>query len=164
MPYLVGARMMGNLCSHGGNSEFTRKREKVRGRWIAADFKNERVIGEATRAARQLNWPCLSRQLKLIDQSLPIAGPGSVKLASSQSQLDIQGSVRLTLPDEICIEERLDIGKFRQLVAVERGPLPEPPPTAAVRDRREDSLEVPGLVYRPDFLSRGEAGATSGNH
>ena len=147
----------GEFVLSWGDREFTRKREKARGRWIAADFKNERVIGEATRTARQLNWPCLDRQLKLKDQSLPIVGPGSVKLVSSQSQLDIQGSVQLILSDEICIEERLDIGKFRQLAVVERGPLPEPPPTAAVLDRREDSLGVPGLVYRPDFLSQGEA-------
>lgn len=114
-----------------GDRDFTRKKEKARGRWIAANFTDERVLSEATRAAKQLSWPCLRSQLKLIDQSLLITGTGNVKLDSPQSQLDIQGSVQLTLPDEISIEERLDIEKFRQLVAVERGPLPEPPPLAA---------------------------------
>lgn len=140
-----------------GDRVFTRKRENARGRWIAANFEDERVILAATSAAKQLRWPCLRSQLSLIDQSLPITGPGSVKLASPLSQIDIQGSVQLTLPDEISIEERLDIEQFRQLVAVERGPLPEPPPLLAARGRFEELQEVPGLVYRPDFLSQHEA-------
>lgn len=147
----------GEFVLSWGDRDFTRKRENARGRWIAADFKDERVMLEATRAAKQLSWPCLRRQLRLIDQSLPITGTGSIKLISPKAQLDIQGSVQLTLPDEVSIEERLDIGKFRQLVAVERGPLPEPPPVAAARGRLEELQEVPGLVYRPDFLSQGEA-------
>ena len=147
----------GELVLSWGSRDFTRKREKARGRWIAADFEDERVIWEATQAAKQLNWPCLSKRLTLIDQALPITGPGTVELASSQSQLDIRGSVQMTLPDGISIEERLDIGKFRQLVAVERGPLPEPPPATAARGRPEEIQDVPGLVYRPDFLGPGEA-------
>ena len=150
-------RDAGEFVLSWGDRDFTRKREKARGRWISADFKDERVIRKATRAAKQLNWPCLSRQLTLIDQSLPLAGTGTVRSVSPRSKLDIRGSVQLTIPDGTSIEERLDVEKFRQLVAVERGPLPEPPPAAAAHERREESQEVPGLVYRPEFLSQGEA-------
>ena len=128
-------RDAGEFVLSWGDRDFTRKREKSRGRWLAADFKDERVARKAAQAAKQLRWPCLSRQLALIDQSLPITGIGSVKPVSPRPQLDIRGSVRLTLPDGIGIEERLDIEEFRQLVAVERGPLPEPPPAAVARER-----------------------------
>ena len=145
----------GEFVLSWGDRDFARKREKARERWIAADFKDERVLREATRAARQLSWPCFNREIELIDQFLPLRGLGSVEVVPSQSRIEVRGPIRLTVPDDIPVEERLNVGKFRRLVAVERGPLPEPPP-AAGRETREATLEVPGLVYRPDFLSRGE--------
>lgn len=145
----------GEFVLSWGSRDFARKREKARERWIAADFKDERVLRAATRAARQLSWPCLRREIELIDHSLSLRGLGKVKVVPSQSRIEVRGTIRLTVPDDITVEERLDVGQFRRLVAVERGPLPEPPP-ATVDDTRADALEVPGLVYRPDFLSRGE--------
>ena len=138
-----------------GGRDFAQKRAKARERWIASNFKDERVLREATQAAKQLNWPCVNREINLVDQSLSIRGPGNVRYVSSPSQLAIEGSVQVVLPEDTCIEDRLDIEAFKQLVAVERGLVPEPPP-AVVLDRREEPLNVPGLVYRHDFLSRSE--------
>ena len=124
-----------------GGRDFAQKRAKARERWIAANFKDERVLREATQAAKQLNWPCVNREINVIDQSLSLRGPGNVRYVSSPSRLDIQGSVRVVLPEDTCVEDRLDIEAFKRLVAVERGLVPEPPP-AVVLDRREEPLDV----------------------
>ncbi len=133
-----------------GDKRVDHKPWTARGRWYTADFENEVVRREAHTVAKDLNWPCLNRELRLTTGQLSFAGSGEV--AVSGRKIDIQGDIRLQLPTEAHVEDVLDVESFRYHVAVSADRLPEPPvvPTAELPAAR---LGVPGLTYVPNFLS-----------
>lgn len=122
----------------------------ARGQWYTSDFENEAVRRVAHTVAKDLNWPCLNRELRLTTGQVSFAGSGEV--AVSDRKIDIQGDIRLQLPTEAHVEDVLDVESFRHHVAVSAGRLPEPPvvPTAELPAARHG---VPGLTYVPNFLS-----------
>ena len=122
----------------------------ARGRWYAADFKNETVRREARSVAKELNWPCLDRELRLTTGRVSFSGFGEVSV--SGREIDIRGDIGLQLPHDVQVEDVLDVESFRHHVAVSAGRLPEPPvvPVTVLQAAR---LGVPGLTYVPNFLS-----------
>ena len=138
-----------------GERDYAWMKENPRGRWIASDFQDERVMKEAKRVARDFSWQCFKKEVNLNDQLIPLAGSGSVELVDSPMQLLAKGKIRMTFPDDVKVEEILDIDKFRQLVAVEAGSLPEPPISRDC-NQKKGLGGVPGLVYVPGFLSPDE--------
>ncbi len=138
-----------------GEREFARKHEKPRGRWFAANLEDSNVVREALAISKKLGWPCIHRGIELTDSRLKLSGPGKVVLAESSRQLDVQGNVMIDLPPSADVRETLDYGGFRRLVAVESGPLSEPP-DSTIRNIQIDSLDVPGLTYVSEFLSHSE--------
>lgn len=128
-----------------GERDYACKRENVRGRWIAADFRDPTVTQAAKDIARRFSWRCSSMEVDLTDQAIPLDGNGTVELVDSSMKLVAQGQIRMRLPNGVEVEEVLDSERFRELVAVESGPLPEPPPSYDPSQQRESS-EIPGGV------------------
>ena len=161
--------------------EFSRKPEKARGRWYAANFEDAAVQREAWEIARKKAWPCLHREIALTDGQFPLSGSGCAETVgnSLERRLEVQGTVRMRLPATVAIEDGFDVEAFRRAVAVEAGTLPDPPlatvrpgdvrepqtaaggtlpdpPLATVRAVRFKPTDVPGLKYVLDFISERE--------
>ena len=160
--YLTGEKPQwhksaGRFVLSWGGKEFARKRENSRGKWFAANLEDAEVAREARLLAKGLGWQCTDRKVSLRDTNLSVTGPGSIILAESETarQLDIRGSVQVALPADAVVEENLNVEQFLHMIAVEPGPLPEPPATGT-RTVGIASPEVDGLLYVPDFLSRSE--------
>ena len=159
-PTVRGAKPSWRKDSNGytlywGERDYALKQENSRGKWIAADFQDKPVLEAAKGIARKLSWECLSREINLADRSIPIDGNGSFELVDSPKQLVVQGHMRMTLPDDVKVKEVLDLKRFRQLIAVESGPIPDPP-FPINNSQKIESSEVPGLVYVPNFLTSSE--------
>ena len=133
-----------------GDKRVEHKPWTARGRWYSADFENEVVRREAHTVAKELNWPCLGRELRLTTGRVSFAGTGKVSV--SGRNINIRGEIGLQLPPDTHVEDVLDVEAFRHLVAVSAGRLPEPP-VAPVAELPAARLGVPGLTYVPDFLS-----------
>ena len=129
-----------------------RKPYQARGRWYAADFDDEGVRGEARAVAKELDWSCLDRELRLTQGRYRVSGPDTLK--TRDGELDVRGSVDLRLPPDAVIEDALNVESFRHLVAVEAGRLKEPP---AFEEPIKRPDGIPGLTYKPDFLSESKA-------
>ncbi len=140
-----------------GNHEFARKREKVRGRWFAANLEDARVVREAQKIAKARNWPCIRTQLTLTDSRIPLNGPGRAILVDSESSqhLNIEGRLQMEVPIDSVASETLNFEEFRRFIAIEPGPVPGPPPSKIVSVQIEYP-GVPGLLYVPAFLTSGE--------
>ena len=148
-----------------GDKEFSRKRKNDRGRWFSADFEDARVMHEAKIVAKKLCWQCLDREIILKDGQITVSGPcKTVSKSKKIRQFDIQGTVRIRLPNNATVEEILDPELFRHLVATEVGLLLGPPTSQTQKIQTEPSKisgliyvsEIPGLIYKPDFLSENE--------
>ena len=133
-----------------GDKRVDHKPWTARGRWYTADFENEVVRREAHKVAKELNWQCLDRELRLTTGRVSFTGSGEVAVCGQK--IDIRGDIGLHLPPDSHVEEVLDVESFRHNVAVSAGRLPEPPvvPVAELPSAR---LGVPGLTYVPNFLS-----------
>ena len=138
-----------------GDRGFARKRQNARGGWLAADFNDAEVRHQAQSVAKERAWPCVHREIDLTDGTLSLSGSGSVVPTDSARQLDVHGSLRMRLPDNAVVEEVLDFEFFRHLVAVETGPVAEPP-ASRVADLCLKSPDIPGLTYVRKFLSKSE--------
>ena len=86
-----------------------------------------------------------------------MSGPGAVRIAGSESspELAVVGRVAVTLPPDAIVTEHLNAERFRHMVAVERGPIPEPP-ASVTRAMGIECAEVEGLRYVAGFLSSSE--------
>ena len=128
------------VLSHG-DKDFACKAQNARGRWYAADLKSADNRRIAKRIAADLAWPCLAATIRN-GEALPYFGPG--KLSLRDGYVEAEGEVTLHVANATFDDEC-----FRRCVATECGKLPVPPMVAADVQPKPD---VPGLVYKPDFL------------
>ncbi len=139
------------------DKDFSTKTENARGRWFGADFKNATVEEEAQKLAKELNWPCFTRGITLRDEQLPCSGPGTIRrLRDPNAPMEIEGEVRIRLPENLQIEKQFDVDQFRHLISTEAGLLPNPPVLPSITLMQSQQTDVPGLKYIPDFLSADE--------
>ena len=148
----VWSKKFGEFFLSWNGTEFARKPEKARGKWLTADLEDAAVVREAQTVAKQLDWPCFDREIALTDSVIPWSGPGTVAPENTLSCLEIRGNVRMRIPSNAMIEDTLNIEQFRHLVSVERGLLVEPPIAARDPIIQIESPDIPGLIYVPDFL------------
>lgn len=180
-------RESGGIFLSWSGTEFPRKPEHARGKWFAADLSIPEIRHQAWTIAMRSSWNCATRALVLKDQSVPVAGDGTLAIQDEGSkQLVTTGVVRLLLPANVTLEESLDEDAFRRCMAEESGiGITEPPtPTREPADERlrasghltiresagqtalwirseppRKTTEVPGLVTVDDFLSEGDEAA-----
>ena len=131
----------GFVLSHG-DQDFARKTRQARGTWYAAEFKNDEIRRAAEKVAKDLSWPCHMAVIE--NDQVPTSGIG--KPIVGDGHLEVEGRVALHLR----APTTFDVESFRRLVAIEQGELPKPP--AAQASAPPPRTDVPGLVYRPDFL------------
>ena len=161
-----------------------RKRWKARAKWYAADLTSVAAARAARDLAGRMGWACIERRLSLPEGRMQSDGSG--RLTVDGDALVVEGEKSLRLPKDAAVEERIDADKFRRLLATEAGNLDDPPedalrqpvpevvpdprkadfrqPAAEVgvlRDTPEETpehpaSEIPGLIYRPDFISEDE--------
>ena len=143
----------GNFVLSWGAEEFARRPGKARGKWYAANFEDEATQREALKVAKELGWQCVNRELVLRDMRLPLRGSGNVRASGEPDRyLEVEGEVRIRVPEGGAIEEIFDADVFRHLVAVEGGRLPNPS-TSRTLDPNIGRSDVPGLAYLKDFLT-----------
>ena len=127
-----------------------RKPWHSRAKWYITDL-NEGTAGKAARSlAVQLGWPCLDRQLALPEGRVEAVGSGH--LLVDGDALVVTGKKSLQLPTGVHIDERFDPDGFRRLLATEAGVVPDPPEVS----RHRPVGEIPGLIYRSDFITEEE--------
>ena len=127
-----------------------RKPWHPRAKWYGADL-TDAASGRAARdLAGRLEWPCLERRLALPEGRVGTAGSG--RLSVDRDALVVEGEKSLLLPSGVDVDERFDPDEFRRLLATEAGVVPDPPETS----RRHPERDIPGLVYKPDFITEDE--------
>ena len=147
----------GIVLSWSKKNDFSTKTEKARGRWFGADFKNITVHEEARKLATDLNWPCFTQELILKDIQLICSGQGALRqLSKPDALIKVDGELRVQLPENLKIEKKFDVDRFRYLIATEEGKLPNPPAASSVVETQFLQSAIPGLRYIPDFLSADE--------
>lgn len=133
-----------------GDRDVDRKPDQARGQWYSANFEDEKVRNQAVKVAENLGWSCLHKELKLSKGNFPLSGTGNVTV--QKRKLNITGDVGIQLPQDVDVENVLDVEAFRHQLLVATGQLPEPPKIQA-QDIPHDIKGIPGLVYVSDFLS-----------
>ena len=127
-----------------------RKSWNSRAQWYNADLTDV-IVGRAARdLADQLKWPCVERWLSLPEGRVETFGSGH--LSVDRSALVIKGKKSLRLPSGVDVDEQFDPDGFRRLLATEVGVVPNPPKAPCYQQVRE----IPGLMYKPDFITEGE--------
>ena len=153
-----------------GDREIDEKRIHERGRWISANFDDEKVRQGAENLARKLSWPCLRRRVRLSDGRFPVSGDGKVQ--ARDGELAVRGNVAIEFPSDAieASEDVLDVESFRHQIAVAAGKLPEPPVSRQADTPKESTIPCPvdapgpisegekihGLTYVPDFITEAE--------
>ena len=133
-----------------GDRDVDRKPDQARGQWYSANFEDEMVRIQAVKVAENLRWSCLQKELKLPKGNFPVSGTGKVTVRNRI--LNIKGDAGIQLPQDVVVENVLDVEAFRHQLLVATGQLPEPPKIQA-QDIPHDIKGIPGLVYVSDFLS-----------
>ncbi len=159
-PFLAAGSLQWRPSTDGfkllwGDTVIAHEPKRAPGKWYVANFDDERVRRKAQAIAKKLGWPCLHRELRLTHGELAVSGPGNLKMIADK--LKIQGGgVDIRLPPDAIIEDALDVESFRHLAAVEAGRLREPPPKPSPDVPTNWPNVIPGLTYKPDFLSEAE--------
>ena len=136
--------------------DFAKKTEKERGKWFAANFKDQANCRKAATISKSLNWQCFKREVVVNDVQIPLSGPGDARLSVRPERiLDVRGEVRIGLPAGAKIEDVVDVENFRRLVVTEAGQL-STPPEARFSGLAVGKPDIPGLVFVPDFLDEAE--------
>ena len=138
----------GFVLSHGGQ-DFAHKALQVRGMWHEANFEDAGVRCSAVALAERLHWECVEKEI--VWETKPEA-PDLRNLAKRVRYE--RGKMRLPIPRDATIEQTVDVGRFRRLVATESGEI-SPPPVLAKSSEDTDAV-VPGLTYQSNFLSEAE--------
>ena len=150
-----------------GDREIARKPAQARSKWFDADFETRHAAAAAVDLAKRLNWSCLGRQLTL-PASRRFVVAGNVRFDGDELAT-LGPAVIRGLPTDAAIEDSLDVERFRRLLAVAPGQVPEPPPAIMTGTTetgtstpqpgmaiQRDALGIPGLVYVPNFVSEEE--------
>ena len=150
-------RDSGDFALLWGEQEFDRKTESPRGEWLSLDFDDPQTLEQAARAAKTLQWDCVHRRLRLDRGRLSVSGPGTLSL--HDRELRVSGGVEIRFPQSARVDEMLDVGEFRKLLATAPGRVPKPPVHRELPGTTVRINEVPGLVYRSEFMSGDEEAA-----
>ena len=149
-----------------GDREVDWKRAQSRGKWLDADFEAPDTAAAALRLANRLKWRCVRKRITFRkDCRLPYAG----EVRPDGDELAIRGGTFIDLPDDVPVEDSLDVKEFRRLLIVAPGQVPEPPLATMgaamaeaalgpepVTEQPSNVLGIPGLVYVPNFVSEEE--------
>ena len=127
-----------------------RKPWHSRAKWYGADLTDDTIGRAALDLADRFGWPCLDRQLPLPEGRVRAAGSGH--LSVNGDALVVEGEKSLRLPRGVEVEERFDPDEFRRQLATEAGVVPDPPEASG----HQPEHEIPGLVYKPDFITEEE--------
>ena len=127
-----------------------RKPWHSRAKWYGADLTDDTIGRAALDLADRFGWPCLERRLPLPEGRVRAAGSGH--LSVDGDALVVEGEKSLRLPRGVEVEERFDPDEFRRQLATEAGVVPDPPEASG----RQPEHEIPGLVYKPDFITEEE--------
>ena len=127
-----------------------RKPWHSRAKWYGADLTDDTIGRAALDLAERLGWSCLERRLPLPEGRVRAAGSGH--LSVDGDALVVKGEKSLRLPRGVEVEERFDPDEFRRQLATEAGVVPDPPEASG----RQPEHEIPGLVYKPDFITEEE--------
>ena len=65
----------GEFLLFWGDKEFARKPKSARGRWFSADLKDAKITQEAKTIVKKLDWPCIAREIVLMDGPITLSGP-----------------------------------------------------------------------------------------
>ena len=127
-----------------------RKPWHSRAKWYSAVLTDV-TVGRAARVlADQLQWPCLERRLALPEGRVGTVGSGHVFV--DRDELVVKGEKSLLLPSGVDVHEQFDPDAFRSLLATEGGVVLDPP----MESRHRTVGEIPGFVYKPEFITEGE--------
>ena len=154
-----------------GDREIARKSIQARGRWFSANFDDEGMRHGAKNLARELNWSCLHKRVRLADGRFPVSGDGKVQIRDGE--LAVHGKVAIVFPSDAIEagEDVLDVESFRHQIAVAAASkLPEPPVPRQADAPKESTISCPvdapgpisedeeihGLTYVPDFITEAE--------
>ena len=133
-----------------GERQVLRKRWQARAKWYIADLSDATTDKAARHLARELGWECLTQNLHLRDARIRVSGEGSLVFDNSRHMV-VRGRVNLKLPAKARLSDELDKDRFRRALAIEAGVVPDPPARIIVQEEN-----VPGLVYKPEFITREE--------
>lgn len=137
-----------SLC--WGNRPILRKRWNSRAKWYVADLTNETIARSAKDIVRRLGWQCLRQRLSLKEGLVPVSGEGHLSIDARDS-LVVHQTVDLLVPANATMEEEFDSNAFKRELAIKPGQLPDPP--LQIQEKEDD---IPGLIYKPSFLSEEE--------
>ena len=111
-----------------GTFEIARKAAHPRTLWYIADF-NDAVVGNAARElARRLDWHCSTHRVNLANSFIPFTSHPNAKVSIESGPVAVQGIVDFEFPTTAHITQTFDQAAFRRCVAVEGGPITQPPP------------------------------------
>ena len=127
-----------------------RKPWQSRAKWYSADLTDVTVGRAARDLAGQMGWPCIERRLPLPEGRVRTAGSGNLYL--DRDDLVVNGEKSLLVPLGVDVDERFDPGEFRRRLATEAGVVPDPPQAS----RRQSEREIPGFMYKPEFITEDE--------
>ena len=130
-----------------------RKSWHTRAWWYSADLTDATVGTAARDFAGQLEWSCVERRLSLPEGHVATVGSGD--LFVDGHTLVVKGKKSLLLPSGVDVDERFDPDEFRRLLAIEAGVIPDPPKASS----RHHVHEIPGLMYKREFITEGEEAA-----
>ena len=129
----------GFVLSHN-SQDFARKAQHARGKWYAAEIKNNEMRRAARIVAERLNWPCYMVSIKNV--RVPVSGAGKLKIAGGNLEAVDGVDLHFAAPTTF------DVESFRRFVAIEQGEVPQPPAAQAPAPK----ANIPGLVHTPNFL------------
>ena len=129
--------------------EVIQKRWQGRAKWYVNKLTDPKANDAAHILAQQLSWPCVQSWLKLPEGEIATEGSGDISIRGDS--IIVENGVRnLRLSDALKPIERVDREAFRRLLVNGAGLVTDPPES----DAEDLCDEVPGLVYRPDFISQ----------
>lgn len=139
----------GRFVLSWGGTDFARKPESVRNRWLRADLSNRDTRERAISIAKKNRWPCLVRTYVLNNIECRTTGTGKLEL--TPRGYFANGRVRIAIPFDVPLEDDLDDDQFSRCLVSASGDTGEPGPRAR-----------PTLVHTG--MASGQAGAPPPEH
>ena len=132
-------------------SDVIRKQWQGRAKWYAHPLTDQEAIDAAQVLAQRLSCPCVESWLKLPEGEITTEGSGELSIKGDS--IIVENGVRnLRLSDTVKPVKRIDRDAFRHLLVTGAGFVTDPPESGI----EESGNEIPGLIYRPDFITPAE--------